>query len=336
MELSDLPPVSLPMPWHNQNWTDLHGRLANNQLPHALLLVGGQHTGKSKFALGFSRMLLCSKPDGAHNCGLCHACQLSARGNHGDFLWVQPEESSRTIKIEQIRNVVKFANKTAGFGLRKIIVFSPTDSMNLNAFNALLKVLEEPPTNTYFILVCQRLYGIPQTIRSRGQVVRLVTPDSEACLLWLDQTTGSRQQSEKLLSTAGGMPLLAKQIFNADGAGELVAARQNLSEFLRGEFTMAETATAWSDIELGVFLEQLARELQRQLEAPTAAQLRSRQGRGVFQLLDETARILRAVHSGANPGRQLALEALLLQVRRELGTDPHGDKIRARRGAIEL
>ena len=105
-----------------------------------LLLDGVQYSGKSQLALSLSRLLLCAHAEGGLNCGRCHACELSAGGSHGDFRWVQPEGKSRVIKIDQIREVVRFSNMTAGFGLRKVMVLAPADSMNVNAFNALLKL----------------------------------------------------------------------------------------------------------------------------------------------------------------------------------------------------
>ena len=200
MELNNLPQISSPLPWHWREWEHLQEQFARGQLPHALLLVGGQYTGKSQLALALSRLLLCAHAGTSFNCGHCQACELSASGSHGDFRWVEPGDRSRVIKIEQIRDLVRFSNKTAGFGLRKVIVLAPADSMNINAFNALLKSLEEPAKDTYLILVCHRMYGVPATIRSRCQILRLATPHTDTCLEWLDITTGNREQSQRLFN----------------------------------------------------------------------------------------------------------------------------------------
>src|SRR5690606_10913494 len=116
MEPSGLPPISAPLPWHEREWIRLTQQLDNGMLPHALLLVGRPYTGKSQLAMALARLLLCAHTEGALNCGRCHACELSAGGGHGDFRWVTPGEKSRVIKIEQIRDVVRFSTKTAGFG----------------------------------------------------------------------------------------------------------------------------------------------------------------------------------------------------------------------------
>ncbi|MCP5186541.1 MAG: hypothetical protein H6991_02120 [Pseudomonadales bacterium] len=85
------------------------------------------------------------------NCGHCHACDLSGSGNNGDLLWLAPEGKSRVIKIDAVRALVDFTNRTAGFGLRKVAVLCPAENMNASAANALLKSLEEPSAETYLI-----------------------------------------------------------------------------------------------------------------------------------------------------------------------------------------
>ena len=195
IELTDLPPVSAPLPWQQETWSRLNQQLARGQLPHALLLTGVRDSGKSRLALALARLLLCEAPSGGLNCGQCHPCELSASGSHGDFRWLQPEDKARVIKIDQVRDLVAFTTKTAAFGSRKVAVLSPADSMNSNAANALLKSLEEPAADTYMLLVCHQLQGVPATIRSRCQILKLPTPAAEESLAWLDKLRGERGES---------------------------------------------------------------------------------------------------------------------------------------------
>ncbi len=332
MALSELPPISAPFPWHEQEWTLLNQQLGEEQLPHALLLVGRQHTGKSQLALALSRLLLCAHPVDSLNCGKCHACELSASGGHGDFLWVTPGEKSRVIKIDQVREVVRFTNKTAGFGLRKVIVLAPADSMNVNAFNALLKSLEEPASDTHLILVCDHMHGVPATIRSRCHILHLSTPDTETSLGWLERTTGQREQSEQLLSLSDGLPLLARELYRSGGAEELAARRLALEGLITGRITVHQACALWGELETSVILEQLTADLQRLLGSLPLEQLRTKQAHMLFSLLDEISQLRRAVSAGSNPSKQLLVEALLSKVHRRLGADPLGDSIRARTG----
>jgi DNA polymerase-3 subunit delta' len=320
------------LPWQAHEWGNLNDQLKDGQLPHALLLDGGQYSGKSQLALSLSRLLLCAHAEGGLNCGQCHACELSAGGSHGDFRWVQPEEKSRVIKIDQIREVVRFSNMTAGFGLRKVMVLAPADSMNVNAFNALLKLLEEPASGTYIILVCHCMDSVPATIRSRCQILRLPVPNVEDCLPWLDKTTGNRQESEKLLSLAEGRPLLAQQLFYS-GDAEVFAARNfGLQALLAGKITVPQAVALWADADTAAFLDEIAVDLQRLLGSLSIEQLRSKQARVAFGLSDEVAQLQRAVSAGANPNKQLLADALLSKFSRELGAGSLGDNILAEIG----
>jgi len=326
-ELTGLPATSAPLPWQGQDWLHLNKQLENDQLPHALLLAGARHTGKAHLALALARLLLCHTPSGGLNCGHCHACQLSAGGSHGDFRWLEPEDKSRVIKIDQVRDVVEFVNKTASFGQRKVIVLAPADSMNINAANALLKSLEEPASGTYLILVCHRLHGVPATIRSRCQMLKLAVPDTGQCLGWLDQVTGTREQSQQLLALADGRPMLAEQLYRGDGVDDLARRRLGLRGLLAGRATVPETTALLGEIGVDEFLLQLAAELQGALRALSRQQLSTKAGRAGFVLLDEVMRLQRAVNAGANPNKQLLVEALLSKMQRELGDGLLGDNI---------
>jgi DNA polymerase-3 subunit delta' len=334
MELTGLPEVSAPLPWQARDWSHLNQQLANRQLPHALLLVGNEYTGKARLAMALSRLLLCHQSSGGLNCGHCHACQLSASGNHGDFRWLQPEEKSRVIKIDQVRSVVEFSNKTAGLGQRKVVVIAPADSMNVNAANALLKSLEEPAADTYLLLVCHRLHSLPATVRSRCQIVKLAVPDGQQCLAWLDQITRERAQSEHLLALADGRPLLAERLFADDAGDALAKLRLALQGLLTGRVSVPEAGALFAATSVEEFLEHLAAELQGLLRRSQGQQLTSRQGRAAFVLWDEILRLQRAVGAGANPNRQLIVDSLLGKFERELGDGLLGDNIQSLKGDV--
>jgi DNA polymerase-3 subunit delta' len=311
-----LPPVNAPLPWQGGPWSDLSQQLDRDQLPHALLLAGPRYTGKAHFALALARLLLCHSPADSMNCGTCHACELSASGNHGDMRWLAPEEKSRVIKIDQVREVVEFANKTASFGQRKVIVLTPADSMNNNAANALLKSLEEPASDTFLILVCHRLHGVPATIRSRCQIRKLGIPAQSESLDWLDRLTGDHTESKRLLDLAEGRPLLAESLYREGGADTLAAQQLAFRGLLEGRVNVSEMAALLADDGIEQVLVRLAAGLESALRGFDGRELAGEQARGVFRVLDEITGIRRAVAGGANPNRQLLVEALLVKVQR--------------------
>ena len=96
-------------------------------------------------------------------------------------------------------------------------------------------MLEEPPANTYLILVCHRLHGLPATIRSRCQLLRPALPSAEQSLEWLDRVCGERKHSEQLLELAGGRPLLAAQLYSEASAERLQLVRQATGGLFNGQ-----------------------------------------------------------------------------------------------------
>lgn len=322
--LTGLPAASVPMPWHATVLEQLVSQFDTERFPHALLLTGPQYSGKSQLALALARRMLCTG-GGPHNCGHCHACALSATGAHGDFRWVEPADNSRVIKVDQIRDAVEFATKTATFGARKIIVLHPADTMNLNACNALLKSLEEPAGDTYWLLVCHRLFTLPATIRSRCQIRCLGMPDETACLDWLDGSTGSRENSRALLNLSDGRPLLACRYYTAGNIEEIATRRRMLHALLSGLVPIPDLVALWGEEEPESFLQELVGDLQRLSSSIPLEQLRTGQGRAIFRVLDDVLQLQRAVGAGSNPGRQLLCEAILLKIRRELGGGQLGD-----------
>lgn len=208
---------------HRPIWEKLQAR--RQRLPHALLITGQRGLGKYALAKEFAASLLCedSGTDG-QACGRCLACGWFAQGNHPDFRLLQPEalagadseaeegkkKPSQQITIEQVRGLDDFFNVgTHRSGLRIILVY-PTEAMNRNTANALLKSLEEPSAGTLFLLVSGEPMRLLPTIRSRCQVVPVPAPapvDSIAALKSVGVT-----EAERWLALAGGAPLLAREL----------------------------------------------------------------------------------------------------------------------------
>lgn len=319
MGLSDLPEISAPLPWHAGAWQRFNQQIQEKKLPHAILLVGVAHTGASRLALALSRLLLCHQPSGGLNCGQCQACKLSASGSHGDFMWLQPEEDSRVIKIDQVRHAVALAQQTAGFGSRKVIVFAPADAMNISSANALLKSLEEPSPGTHLVLVCNQLHSVVPTIRSRCQIVKLPTPTPDQSLPWLDNLTADRAQSETLLALCDGLPLLAESMYTDQDAEEVHAVRMACRGLFSGRVSSAEVIGVLSQGETEEVLDQICLSAQACARTLSREDLAGTMGHGIFALMDEVGNIRRAVGGGANPNKQLLAEVLVGKIQDVLG-----------------
>lgn len=207
-------------PWHLEAFDSLLERKA--RLPHALLLRGREGIGKLAFAESLARALLCESPDAAGQaCGKCTACRWMGQGSHPDFRRLEPEslaepgeveqgaerKASLQIPVEQVRGIADFINVSSHRGGAKVVLVHPAEALNVNAANALLKNLEEPPPGTYFLLVAHRWHQLLPTLRSRCEQVVLPPPDHAVARDWLAQQKLS--DADLALAQAGGAPLLA-------------------------------------------------------------------------------------------------------------------------------
>lgn len=188
-----------------------------DRLSHALLLAGPVGLGKNAFAWHLARRLLCTQATQDNQpCGTCHSCRLYQAGSHPDVMTIAPEEQGKAILIDQIRALATFLQLKPHSAPCKIAVIAPVEAMNLNAANALLKMLEEPPAGSYLILVGAQLQRLPATVRSRCTRLDFPRPERQAALAWLHAQGEDPTQASLLLDLADGAPLRALDLRHTD------------------------------------------------------------------------------------------------------------------------
>lgn len=138
--------------------------------PHALLLTGPSGIGKKKLAFAFAQMLICEKSEEA--CGVCGSCLRVAKNQSESlhFLAPDPEASKPVIKVEAVRDLLNTLSLVS-LTENRVIIIDQAQVMNVQAANVLLKTLEEPASNVYFILIGEDVHQFLPTIRSRVQVL---------------------------------------------------------------------------------------------------------------------------------------------------------------------
>ncbi|MBM3358386.1 MAG: DNA polymerase III subunit delta' [Betaproteobacteria bacterium] len=213
--------------WHEREFAQMLAR--KERLPHALLVRGPEGIGKVGFAEALAAALLCEDPgrQGAA-CGRCAACGWMTQDSHPDFRRLAPEalggsgendeegrerKASLQIPVDAVRGISAFVTMSSHRSGAKVVLIHPAEALNVNAANALLKNLEEPPPRTYFVLVAHRWHDLPATVRSRCEHVVLGIPDAATARDWLERE-GVRDPALSL-AQAGGMPLLAREFDDA-------------------------------------------------------------------------------------------------------------------------
>jgi DNA polymerase-3 subunit delta' len=180
-----------------------HSVLSAGTMTHAWLITGPPGSGRSVAALCFAAALQCTS-DGIPGCGECRACTTTMAGTHADVRRIIPEGLS--IGVDEMRTIVQIASRRPGTGRWQIVVVEDADRLTEGAANALLKVVEEPPPSTVFLLCAPSVdpEDIAITLRSRCRHVALVTPPVEAIARVLIEADGLPETEARWAASVSG------------------------------------------------------------------------------------------------------------------------------------
>ena len=173
--------VVLARKYRPQNFEDLLGQdalvqtltnaIKNNRLHHAYILTGIRGVGKTTSARLIAKALNCTGLDGKggptiHPCGVCENCKAIAAGRHIDVMELDAASRTGVDDIREILDGVRYKPTNARY---KIYIIDEVHMLSKNAFNALLKTLEEPPAHVKFIFATTEIRKVPVTVLSRCQ-----------------------------------------------------------------------------------------------------------------------------------------------------------------------
>jgi len=191
-----------------------------------MLLVGPPGVGKASFAEQLAALLLCESVTAESKaCGRCEACRWLETGNHPDFRRIAPEgddeaaegvaekakkRGASMIKIDQIRELEGFVFIGSHREGNRVVIIEDADAMNAPAANSLLKILEEPPSSVYFLLISSKSKSLLPTIRSRCRTIPFGPPEQSVAESWLI-AAGLEKQAVRYLDLAGGAPIRVAQ-----------------------------------------------------------------------------------------------------------------------------
>ena len=234
-------------PWLQALWESID----LDSCPNAILLHGQSGIGKFAFALELAKSLLCeSTHKDSRPCKQCEACHWFATGNHPDFIALVPEthrgqlphadyetdespnkskairddsdgegsekKEKKNISIEETRNAIESLSIGTHRGGNRVILIYPLEMLRSDSANTLLKSLEEPPENTIFILLADRLDRVLPTIRSRCRLLTAPRPERDQGLAWLRSELPKIKglkiddaELETVFDEQGGAPFLA-------------------------------------------------------------------------------------------------------------------------------
>jgi len=186
----------------------LKNAISMNRVPHALLFCGPRGVGKTTMARILAKALNCDKGPTPGPCEQCSSCKQIMAGNAMDVLEIDGASNTGVDDVRQLRESVQYRPSSSRY---RIYIIDEVHMLSKNAFNALLKTLEEPPDHVFFIFATTEPYKVPQTIQSRCQRFDFRRIPVQAAILRLKTIA----KAEEITVSDKGLRLLARQ---ADGS----------------------------------------------------------------------------------------------------------------------
>lgn len=231
--------------------------VAEDRIPHAQLLVGPQGNGKLALALAFAQYINCPDKSHNDSCGVCSSCHKYAKLIHPDLhftipviktaaidkptssdymtkwrqyfaenpypqyeKWIQviaDENKQGAIYVDEAKELIRKLNQKSYESEYKVSIIWLPETMNITCANKILKILEEPPAKTLFILISEAEEKLLSTIRSRCQLIRIPKiSDSDLEAALVQQAESSNSNPATVARLARGNYILAQEIMQND------------------------------------------------------------------------------------------------------------------------
>ncbi|MGD9010157.1 MAG: DNA polymerase III subunit delta', partial [Desulfobacteraceae bacterium] len=193
--------------------------LRNGTLPHALLFTGIEGVGKRTAAAEIAMALNCADPqadkksrrDPSQACGTCPPCRQIRSNNHPDIITVTPHNN--LLRIDQIRKLIHALAMKPFSARHRVVIIAKAQTMNPEAANALLKILEEPPQQTTLILTAPHRSELLPTIVSRCRRIAFEPLASEDLqILLADKLGADKKRAQIIVAMAGGSYAKARML----------------------------------------------------------------------------------------------------------------------------
>lgn len=299
------------LPWQESDWSRLQAWRQEGRLPHAMIWIGPPGIAQWELAQAWAFALLCEKPtDSGWACGQCTACHWVAAGTHPDLHILQPEDESRTIKIDAVRHCQQSLGQFPHHGERQVVLIEPAEALATASANALLKSLEEPRPGTHFLLLSSAPSRLLPTITSRCQRLTLTIPRVEESEAYWQSKGIPAKDWPMLRAWFPHSPVLALEAAEQKTFQQLPGLEQEWWELARGERDPLALAKKLMDLPETLAFMALTHWVESAIKTSVAEHRAWAQA--LFRWRDQCYAFQRQILQH-NPNRQLLLERLSCQ-----------------------
>ena len=223
--------------------TRLRDEISQGKLSHAYLLEGARGSGKHTLALRIAAALACERhadPNEPLPCLGCPSCRKILSGNSPDVIYVNRDDKA-TLGVETIRELKQDVYVAPNDISAKIYIIEDAHLMTVQAQNALLLTLEEPPSYVLFLLLCESVTPLLETIRSRAPTLRTEPIEADEIASYLKQNNADAatlarndpKEFSEILVAADGSIGRAISLLDAHARKPIIARRKAAREFVR-------------------------------------------------------------------------------------------------------
>ncbi len=277
---------------------NLMAMLASGRFPHAVILEGGTATERLSLAKKLAAALVCSAGKAQAPCGICSHCKKAAADSHADIPFYTAEDKPRAFKVDYVRDIRSNAYIIPNEADKKVFILENAHTMGNEGQNAILKILEEPPSYVNFIMLCSSKSGFLPTVLSRATVFTIGEAKNDDDIENRAAAVAAATEIARAVTAIDDIEIVrAAAVFEKDAKllkASLPVIQEIFAAALREKFGAPENSG-----EFGSLPEELARKLSR---------------RALPDLIEACDRLMESTRMNAN--HNLMLTALCTTLRR--------------------